>query len=244
MGCGASRASHAVSPADNHQTLGNAAALAHAWRSDVTCSSSTDGVYGRLACVRPDSDLATVTIASASRRVVFVADGSSWAGRNFRRGARDILLRNGVEAAWIDGELSHGTRFKLVLFDDDGTVWPADWEGVQRAVAVYHPKVVAKIAKHWDAVRNTSWEELEGASGQSFAELEPMTEERYLEAEDTPAAARWFLASTLSLNKLFLGTGYTSDGHSKDASDASPEFFAANRPLKAVHPSQIIDLDP
>jgi hypothetical protein len=61
-----------------------------------------------------------------------VAGGESWA-RSIGLGAREILLRNGLEAAWVERELAAGTRFLLVLFDDDGSgVWPCDWAGVVR----------------------------------------------------------------------------------------------------------------
>ncbi|CAE7226534.1 unnamed protein product, partial [Symbiodinium pilosum] len=233
---------------------GAAAKLAEAWReqnASVGSKSSSaprgDGVYGRIVYLRSDADLTTVTLVDPSRRVMFVADGTSWAGRNFGLGAREILLRNGVQAEWIEHEITKGTRFKLVFFEDDGMIWKADWDGVERAVEAFHPRAAEKICPHWETIRNTSWADLEAQFGVTFDVLEqsegPMTEERYLAAEDTPVTARRFLASTLSLNRHFQGTGYTFDERA-DSGDATAEFFAANRPLSSLPAAQVVDLEP
>ena len=219
-----------------------AAALAEAWRANGAAAvANVEGVYGRLVYLRPDADEFTATLVAPHRRAAFVADGASWAGPNFGRSAQEILLRNGVEAEWIQSELSLGTRFKLVLFDDDdGAVWPADWAGVQRVVEAYYPELASKVQPHWAALKAKSWEQLEEQAGAAFSELDardgPMTAARYASAEDTAPNARRFLAAALSLNRLFAGTGFTSGG--------TAEFFAANRALADVPRDQIVELRP
>ena len=247
MGCGGTK--QLVKPVQVAPKPGvsAAAALAEAWRDNARDLAKSDGVFGRIVYLRSGADLATATLVDPSRRVMFVADGVSWAGRNFGLGAREILLRNGVQVEWIDEEIARGTRFKLVFFDEDGTIWKADWDGVQRAVETYHPRVAEKIRPHWSTLRNRSWAELEAQFSVSFDSIEksegPMSEEAYLVAEDTAVAARRFLATALSLNRHFQGTGYTFDERG-DGGGATAEFFAANRPLSQIPLSQVVDLMP
>lgn len=33
--------------------------------------------------------------------------------------------------------------FVLALFDDDGAVWPATWDGLEKAIDVYYPGEIA-----------------------------------------------------------------------------------------------------
>ena len=247
MGCGGTK--HLVKPVQAAPKPGvsAAAALAEAWRDNARDVAKSGGVFGRIVYLRSGADLATATLVDPSRRVMFVADGVSWAGRNFGLGAREILLRNGVQVEWIDEEIAKGTRFKLVFFDDDGTIWKADWDGVQRAVETYHARVAEKIRPHWSTLRHASWAELEAQFGVSFDSIEksegPMSEETYLVAEDTAVAARRFLTTTLSLNRHFQGTGYTFDERGDEGS-ATAEFFAANRALSDIPLSQVVDLVP
>ena len=123
MGCGAAKVPAETTPAAAKPNVGAAAALAEAWRDKDQSIGEVDGVYGRIVYLRVGADLATARLVDPLRRVMFVADGASWAGRNFRLGAREILLRNGVHAEWIDGEIAKGTRFKLVFFEEDGRIF-------------------------------------------------------------------------------------------------------------------------
>ena len=142
-------------------------------------------------------------------------------------------------------QIASGTRFKLVLFEDDGTVWPADWHGVFRAIEQYHPAVASKVCRHRGALQQLTWDELESQAGSTFAELDArdglMNEDNYLKAADTPINARRFLAVALSLNKLYAGTGFTADERDPSAR-GSAEFFAANRLLCSVPNAQVVDL--
>ena len=178
------------------------------------------------------------------RRVAFVADGESWSS-SIGLSAREILLRNGVQAAWIADELQAGTCFKLVLFDDDN-VWPADWAGVERVIATHYPELAPKLDRHWAAIRRPgAWEELETQAGETFAQMDrrdgPMTTERFAAAADTCANARRFLAATLSLNQLFTGTGFTHDERGAPGKGTA-EYFAANRLLSSVPKNQVVAL--
>eukprot|EP00927_Polykrikos_kofoidii_P073875 TRINITY_DN69891_c0_g1_i1.p1 TRINITY_DN69891_c0_g1~~TRINITY_DN69891_c0_g1_i1.p1 ORF type:complete len:243 (+),score=37.33 TRINITY_DN69891_c0_g1_i1:69-797(+) len=225
-----------------------AAALADAWRQRAAATGSAglgEGAYGRLVYLRPGVVEADVWIVAAERRLAFVACGTSWANViGFR--AREILLRNGVQSSWIENEAALGTRFKLVVFDDDGKVWRADWEGVRRAVwTLYAGGVASKLESHWAAMHQVSWDELEAQAGASFSELDEregrMMADKYLSAEDTLVNARRFLAAELSMNRLFSGTGYTVDERAEDGRGTA-EFLAANRPLTSIPACQIIDI--
>ena len=132
-----------------------ASLVADAWRTNSTAPAG-DGVYGRLVYLRSNSDEATAHLVTETRRVAFVADGASWVA-SIGLSAKEILLRNGVEAAWIETELSQGTQFILVFFDDDGTVWPADWDGVRRAITTYHEEIASKLLRHWDTLLQLKW---------------------------------------------------------------------------------------
>merc|ERR1712159_171435 len=91
--------------------------------------------------------------------------------------------------------------------DSDGSIWPADWDGVQRVIETYYSGNVAeKMQQHWSILRTTPFDIVKGDKEEG-----PMTEEQYLAAKDTAWNARRFLSSALSLNKLFTGTGYTAD---------------------------------
>ena len=223
---------------------GDAVRLAEAWREGTRPSDAAEWqtTYGRLVYLRPDADEKTAHLVESTRCVAFVADGHSWASMNFGLSAREILLRNGVQGSWIDAEIALGTRFKLVLFEDDGTVWPADWPGVWRAVEQYHPAVASKISAHRAVLERLSWEELEAQAGVQLDACDGrMTEDTYSEAADTPMNARRFLAVSLSLNRLFAGTGFTVDERDRSA-HGTAEFFAANRLLSSVPPAQIVEL--
>jgi hypothetical protein len=177
------------------------------------------------------------------RRVAFVADGASWAN-SIGDSARDILLRNGVESSYIDSMVAAGTIFKLAIFDDDGTVYRADWDGVHRVLETFYPAQLSKVEAHWSALCTQSYPAIETQVGESFEALElrvgKMSPDRYMAAEDTVASARLFLQHTLSLNSQYTGTGCTAD----DAGGGgTPEFFADNRLLCSIPSDQIIDID-
>ena len=227
--------------------------LAKAWRDGGAVPLTSD-CFGRLVYLRSDSDLANVSLVDKRRSVCFVADGASWVQcLKEKLGAGEILQRNGVERAWFESELAKGTQFRLVLLDREDTVWPADWDGVQRAVETYHPRAAEIMRVHWPVLRSLTWAQLEQQQqlftpGEDFATLDardgPMTEEVYVNgdaADDTPARARRFLASSLSLNRLFSGTGYTVDERAASGRGTA-EFFAANRRLSSVPPEQIVDI--
>jgi hypothetical protein len=230
--------------------------LAAAWRCGAAAPpSSAADCFGRLVYLRSGTDLATVSLVDERRKCCFVADGASWVQcLKEKLGAGEILMRNGVEPAWFEAELAKGTRFRLVLLDSDDTIWAADWDGVQRAVETYHPRAAEKMRTHWPALRSLSWAQLEeqqqmATPGESFATLEardgPMTEDVYVggvASDDTPARARRFLVSTLSLNRLFAGTGYTVDEREAGARGTA-EFFAANRRLSNVPPEQVVEIE-
>ena len=106
-----------------------------------------------------------------------------------------------------------------------------------------------------------TWAELEEDASAPFAELDEregaMTEDRYASAAtvDTAVNARRFLAATLSLNRLFAGTGYTQqerppepeaaagDGGGTPAA-ATAEYFTENFLLSSIPPCQMIELPP
>ena len=247
--------------------LASAAALAQAWRGrgrGTRLVAASQRTYGRVVYLRqvgalleqegvaePAALPEDQRLVDSSRKVAFVAGGEFWAA-SIGLSAREILLRNGVQAAWLESELAAGTRFILVLFDDnERAVWPADWAGVRRAVQSYHPRAAQKMAPHWQALRASSWAELEAEAGTPFAELDeqegPMTEERYAlpDTADTAATARRFLADALNLNPLFAGTGFTVDGRSSgngSRGGGTPEYLAENRLLSSFPSEQIIDL--
>ena len=79
--------------------------LAAAWRQGTRLEPNVADLtktYGRLVYLHPGADDSTAHLVNSTRRVAFVADGHSWAGPNFGLSAREILLRNGVQAAWIE----------------------------------------------------------------------------------------------------------------------------------------------
>mmetsp|Transcript_81196 Transcript_81196/g.140964 ORF Transcript_81196/g.140964 Transcript_81196/m.140964 type:complete len:81 (+) Transcript_81196:1-243(+) len=69
-----------------------------------------------------------------------------------------------------------------------------------------------------------------------------MTEDDYLYCSNTAANARRFLATALSLNRLFSGTGYTKDEFASNGL-GSREYFAANFLLNTLPTTQIIPID-
>lgn len=103
--------------------------LAAAWREGKQPTGEAYlGVYGRLVYLIPGDDSKPgyslderKYLVDTHRRVAFVADGASWA-KCIGDTATDILLRNGVESPFVDMMVEKGAKFKLALFDDDGTV--------------------------------------------------------------------------------------------------------------------------
>ena len=138
------------------------------------------------------------------------------------------------------------TGFVLALFDDDGAIWPATWDGLERVVETYYAGDLAtKMKKHWPALRSNTWDQLESLGKTSFAAMEEkdgqMTPEFYLQCEDSVFNARRFLADSLSVTRLFSGTGFTVDernsGHKGTA-----EYFAVNRLLSSIPAPQLVNI--
>eukprot|EP00438_Fugacium_kawagutii_P014640 Skav204509 [mRNA] locus=scaffold527:367080:369479:+ [translate_table: standard] len=159
---------------------------------------------------------------------------------------REILLRNGVQQSWIDCEAELGTRFLLALFDDDATVWPATWDGLEKVIDTYYAGDIAnKMKQHWPKLRSSTWSDLESASGTTFSALQQkdgtMTLELYLQSEDNVTNARRFLADSVSVNRLFSGTGFTVDERDP-AQKGTAEFFTANRLLSSIPPRQLVNI--
>ena len=134
--------------------------------------------------------------------------------------------------------------FVLALFDDDGAVWPATWDGLEKAIDVYYPGEIAmKMKPHWPTLSRSTWNDLEAVAG-SFDALEeregPMNLRSYLNADDTAINARRFLANSLSVNRLFSGTGYTVDERNSQRKGTA-EYFAANRLLTSIPAKQLVN---
>ena len=136
--------------------------------------------------------------------------------------------------------------FVLALFDDDGAIWPATWDGLERVIDTYYAGDIAKkMKKHWPTLRSHTWDQLETVEKTSFSAVEEkdgqMTPEGYLQCEDSAFNARRFLANSLSVNRLFSGTGFTVDerncGHKGTA-----EYFAVNRLLSSIPPAQLVNI--
>lgn len=145
---------------------------------------------------------------------------------------------------WITLAVSQG--FVLALWDDDGAIWPATWDGLERVVDTYYAGDIAnKMKKHWPTLRSHTWDHLETLGKLSFSAIEEkegqMTPEFYLQCEDSVFNARRFLANSLSVNRLFSGTGFTVDernsGHKGTA-----EYFAVNRLLSSIPPPQLVNI--
>ena len=52
--------------------------------------------------------------------------------------------------------------FVLALLDDDGAIWPATWDGLERVVDTYYAGDIAnKMKKHWPTLRSHTWDHLE-----------------------------------------------------------------------------------
>lgn len=135
--------------------------------------------------------------------------------------------------------------FVLALFDDDGAVWPATWDGLEKAIDVYYPGEIAmKMKPHWPTLSRSTWNDLEAVAG-SFDALEeregPMNLHSYLNADDTAVNARRFLANSLSVNRLFSGTGYTVDERNSQRKGTA-EYFAANRLLTSIPAKQLVNV--
>ena len=112
------------------------------------------------------------------------------------------------------------------------------------AVEEFHPAAASKIRRHWSSLQHQSYTKLESTDDHQ-ALVSTMTEELYLSSTtpDTPLSARRFLASTLSLNRLYTGTGQTLDMDSyRDCSRSTAEFFVPNFLLSSIPQHQRIEL--
>lgn len=102
-----------------------------------------------------------------------------------------------------------------------------------------------KMKPHWPTLGRSTWNDLEAIAGSSFDALEeregPMNLDSYLNADDTAVNARRFLANSLSVNRLFSGTGFTVDERNSKRKGTA-EYFAANRLLTSIPAKQLVDV--
>ena len=109
----------------------------------------------------------------------------------------------------------------------------------------YSGDIAEKMKQHWPLLRSSTWNELEKLAGTTFSALEEkegqMTPDLYLQSEDTATNARRFLANSLSVNRLFSGTGFTVDERNSERKGTA-EYFAANRLLSSIPSAQLVNI--
>ncbi len=206
------------------------------------------GIQGRL-CRRRAGDPVRLS-DDASRRLVFLGDHRVCHRIIGLTGYEIVTSVLGWDVAYTRRKVEAGLKFDLVVFPESkcklGT-----WDNLLDLVQETYPEIGAKIARHRSALvcmTPASLLELERKQGYRFLDVDErgcsdprfMTLERYIDAPDTPDAARAFLYHVIYCKEFYGGQGHTVDGQ---GNTGVPEYIMPNKPLEELGAHVVIPVD-
>lgn len=206
------------------------------------------GIQARI-CRRKNGDPVRLS-DDPCRRIVFLIDHHvchSMIGLTGYQIATSVL---GWEPQYTKNKVEAGLKFDLVIFPEHrcklGT-----WSNLLDLVEVTYPEIGAKLTRHRATLSTMTPEslvEIERRQGYSFFEVDErgsrdprfMTLTRYIDASDTPDAARAFLYHVVYCKELYTGHGCTID---RNGNRGVAEYIMPDQPLDGLGPHVVIPID-
>jgi hypothetical protein len=174
------------------------------------------GISGRVLRGITEEDFSSLT-NNPLRQVVFLMGASAMSGIVGLDG-KGILAQIGYGADFTNRLLEAGTKFKLVVLPET-TLKPATWDNLLDIVMEHYPPWRQKVELARPALKRLSYAEVMAGGG-------------------VAAEVRAFLESSLNVNRLFAGDGYTRcEGN---AVPLHAEYVSVNKQLTALESFAII----
>lgn len=219
----------------------------NAWQRGQRDQGSAVGLVGRLIRGRTPADFETLS-DDPKRKIVMLLDTT---------GLEELLGKSGYEQLLTIGYtvdhirrkvVDEGNRFKLAVWPAGGPAVTATWDHVVDTVAAVYPAIAAKIEAQRDALKRTSWSQIETAAGYSFKDIDTagekdprfMTYERLQRASGSLIEVRAFLYHAVHLRELFKGDGYTYDAANVRG---VAEYLVPNMRLDALQGLTLLDIE-
>jgi nicotinamidase-related amidase len=214
------------------------------FKAGTTPSDSVSGLAARIIRGTEPEDFLTFTDDAERKLVMFMGpDGlESMLGKD----GYDMLVTIGYEPDYLRHKVEQGNEFKLVVLEE-GTAKLATWDNTLDIVGEVYPDIAQLLERHRDALKNTSFEEIEKAAGYQFLDVEKigkvdsrfMTHERLRESAGSLADVRAFLYFTVHLRELYRGDGFTDENGSR----GPMEYIAPNIAIADSGKHAVVDLD-
>jgi len=190
------------------------------------------GLVGRILRGKTSTDFEYLS-DDPNRKIVFLI-GSDGLQEIVGKSGYDALLTVGYTPEYIRRLTDEGTRFRLVVLPEGGTVVPATWEDTIRTLATAYPVIASDLYVQLDDLKVTSLLEIEHIAGCRFADLVSsddlyMTYDKYLVSPRDLVATRAFLYFSVCLRELYSGDGYT---YTVDGVRGVSEYIVLNRALE------------
>lgn len=173
------------------------------------------GISGRIVRGAIPEHFETLT-DNPSRKIVFMLDNG---GMNNLIGltGREALVNIGYPAKDIDGYLSKGYKFKVLVMPET-SVHLATWNNLLALTAEAYPEFRKKIIKAYNHLTMLSYDEI-------------------MTGEGVAKEVREFLHKTLNVNELFIGNGTTPNGQKEYVTinkriDSFPEYALIDFPVE------------
>ena len=202
---------------------------------------------GRILRGRDEGDF---DVLGSDRDIVFIMGPD---GLSTMPGSEPLDALNciGLTPGYVQGRISQGYHFKLLVFEGGHTAPLATWDNALDMVAACHPDLEEDIERHRDVLKATPFEAWQARLADSFDDIQLagpahpgyMSLERYraLSAEERadPLALRRLLFHAEHLDTLFHGDGYT---RTHDGQVGLAEYLVPNGRIDALPEAIMVDL--
>eukprot|EP01083_Nonionella_stella_P004763 13890_1 len=160
----------------------------------------------------------------------------------------------GITSDYIQSSMTkNNIKFRLTLFSaDNNDAYAATWDNVFILFKRYVNEAYIRMEKHIEALKNTSFEDIEKQAGFCFLDVHILGEEKsdkFMTLERfnkidvdkvTLVDCRLFLYNWLGLKELYIGDGYTKD---ENGEKGCLEYLMPNKFLKDIPDLRIVALD-
>lgn len=209
-------------------------------------SGNVTGLCGRIIRGTKPEDFQTLTDDPDRKLVMFM--GPDGLEKIMSKSGYDALVEIGYEPNYIVRKVvDEGNQFKLVVFVEGAEARLATWDNVVSVVAAVYPDAAEALYRNLDALKITSFAQIEKDAGFVFAPVDKagaqddrfMTYERFLRSSGDLIATRAFLYFAIHLRELFSGDGYTYDAA---GNRGLMEYIVPNKSLNELGDYDLIDL--
>ena len=212
-----------------------------ALQNGTTISLETmSGLVSRVMTHKEGDDILTQNLSSDEQQGFAFVASKEWL--HYCMGFEtqlEGLLALGYETPWLKRKINEeGKCFSLLVFRlEESKGFPATWDNIfDIALQTDFPgeenaELRSRVLKHREALKTTSFNEIEvqakkaGLETISKGEERNLTKDEYLERDNTLVNVRRFLRKQYSLTPLFKGDGFT---WLEDGSRGYPEKLVAN----------------